>query len=152
VRERSASSRREGTGRRERNASTKKEEPEEPAPPAAPLPPDVDATDLYYSGKTKLANGDARGAIADLSLSLQARRSALTMVLLGQAYFDAGELGKAEKTLRAAGSHPDAMLLLATLYQQRGQTDKARQTWRAFIERHPQHPKADWARRILQTL
>ncbi len=126
-----------------------------PAEPEISLPPPtpgLDATDLYYAGKRKLEARDAPGAIADLAASLAARSSVRTMALLGRAYFDAGQLSRAEAILRKADSYPDAMLLLAQLYQQQGKLKQAKQVYKNFIERHPGHPKTPWAQRMGETL
>jgi len=112
----------------------------------------ADATELYYSGKRKLDAGDAAGAIADLKASQRARASARTLTLLGRAHFDAGELSAAAKALRQAGSHDDAQLLLATLYQQTGKTSQARKVYEAFLKAHPDHKRAAWVRNLLQSL
>jgi outer membrane protein assembly factor BamD (BamD/ComL family) len=116
------------------------------------VPAGADATDLYYQGERKMKAGDFAGAIADLRASLSLRRSLLTLTTLGQAYFDAGDLKNAERTLRRAGSYPRAMLLLARLHQQRGQTSKAREVYKRFVAQHPNHSKAAWARTMVDAL
>lgn len=127
------------------------------APPPALAPPSVNtdglgATDLFYQGKDQLRAGNPQAAIVSLSASQRLRPSGRTLALLGQAYFDASNFKSAEQTLRAAGTNPDAMLLLATLYQQLGKTANTRKVYTAFLATHPQHPRAAWVRQILKTL
>ncbi|MCO4760149.1 MAG: tetratricopeptide repeat protein [Myxococcales bacterium] len=117
-----------------------------------PLPPGKDATDLYYDGKRSLQARQYGAAIASLRASQQLRSSARTLTLLGRAYFDANRLKDAERALRKAGSRADALILLATLYQQQGRSARARRTYKALLTHHPNHPRADFARRMLKTL
>ena len=121
------------------------------AEPAGPAPTG-DATDLYYAGVQQLRSGNFNAAVVSLSASQRQRSSARTLAKLGQAYFDAGRLKEAEKTLRAAGRRPEAMLLLATLYQQTSRVDRTRKTYRAFLAHHPDHSRAGWVRKILKQL
>ena len=138
---------------RERSTPAEPRPMPEPTPePAVAVPEGADATDLYHSGKRKLQAGDYRGAIADLKASQQLRPSPRTLALLGQAYFDSNDLVLAEKTLQRAGAHDEAQLLLATLYQQTGRHPKARKVYEAFLAAHPDHPKAEWVRNLLETL
>ncbi len=116
------------------------------------VPEGADATDLYYGGKRKLDHGDFAGAIADLRASHKIRPSVRTLTLLGRAYFDSDQLGAAEKAFKAAGTYDEAMLLLGQLYQQSGKADKARKVYDKFLAAHPDHPKAEWVRKLLQTL
>jgi hypothetical protein len=139
-------------------ARTKEPKHAKPDPASDPIaapeppPPGADATDLLYSGKRKLDGGDLHGAIADLKVSQQLRPSPRTLTLLGRAYFDANELDQAAKVLKAAGSHDEAQLLLGTLHQQMGKTANAKKVFEAFLDKHPDHPKADWVRRLVETL
>ena len=116
------------------------------------VPDGADATDLYYSGKRKLDHGDFAGAIADLRASHKVRSSVRTLTLLGRAYFDSDQLGLAEKAFKSAGTYDEAMLLLGQLYQQAGKADKARKIYDKFLVAHPEHPKAEWVRKLLQAL
>ncbi|MBM4345066.1 MAG: tetratricopeptide repeat protein [Deltaproteobacteria bacterium] len=116
------------------------------------VPEGADATDLYYSGKRKLDHGDFAGAIADLRASHKVRASVRTLTLLGRAYFDSDQFALAEKAFKAAGTYDEAMLLLGQLYQQTGKADKARKVYDKFLAAHPDHPKAEWVRKLLQTL
>lgn len=120
-------------------------------PPAANIA-GMDATDLYHRGVQELKSGRAAAAVASLSASQRMRASRRTLVKLGHAYFDAGRLKDAEKTLQAAGRHPEAMLLLAVLYQQTSRVDSTRKTYTAFLTHHPNHPRAAWVRNILKRL
>lgn len=135
----------------EAKAEAKSTKPE-PAPATAATGEGEDATELYYRGKGKLDGGDLRGAIADLSASQRARSSTRTLTLLGRAYFDANDLGAATKVLKQAGSHDEAQLLLATLYQQTGKSPLARKVYEAFLKAHPEHPRAPWVRNLIQSL
>ena len=117
-----------------------------------PLPPGKDATDLYYEGKRALRARNYKAAIAALRASQQLRPSGRTLTLLGQAYFDANRVKDAEKALSRAGNRADALLLLATLYQQQGRSARARRAFKALLTYHPNHSRADWARRMLKTL
>ncbi len=123
-----------------------------PEPSAVPLPPGKDATDLYYEGKRALEARRYSAAIASLRASQQLRPSGRTLTLLGRTYFDAGRLKDAERALRRAGNRADALLLLATLYQQQGNSSRARRAYKALLTHHPDHPRADWVRRLLKTL
>lgn len=116
------------------------------------VPEGADATDLYYSGKRKLEQGDLNGAINDLRASQQLRHSVRTLTLLGRAYFDAGQMGPAEKVLKAAGTYDDAMLLLGQLYQSTGKSAQARKIYAQFLTLYPEHAKAEWVRKLLQAL
>ncbi|MSP92216.1 MAG: tetratricopeptide repeat protein [Myxococcales bacterium] len=116
------------------------------------IPEGADATDLLYSGKRKLEAGDLGGAIDELRASQQLRPSARTLTLLGRALFDNGDLAQAAKVLQQAGGLDDAQLLLGTLYQQTGKPDKARKVYEAFLAKHADHPKAEWVRRLVDTL
>lgn len=116
------------------------------------VPDGADATDLYYSGKRKLDHGDFAGAIADLRASHQVRASVRTLTLLGRAYFDSDQIAAAEKVLKAAGTYDEAMLLLGQLYQQSGKSAKARAIYEKFLQVHADHAKAEWVRKLLQTL
>ena len=116
------------------------------------VPDGADATDLYYSGKRKLDHGDFGGAIADLRASHKVRSSVRTLTLLGRAYFDSDQFGMAEKVFKSAGTYDEAMLLLGQLYQQAGKADKARKIYDKFLVAHPEHPKAEWVRKLLQAL
>ncbi|MBI5610590.1 MAG: tetratricopeptide repeat protein [Deltaproteobacteria bacterium] len=116
------------------------------------VPEGADATDLYYSGKRKLEHGDLNGAINDLRASQQLRHSVRTLTLLGRAYFDAGQMGPAEKALKAAGTYDDAMLLLGQLYQSTGKSAQARKIYAQFLTLYPDHAKAEWVRKLLQAL
>ncbi len=133
---------------------TRRAEPEPPAAAAggATVEPGLDATDLYYEGKRKLDAGKRDEAIALLNASLQRRASDRTRALLGRALFDAGRYGEAEKALRGATEHPDALLLLAQLYQHQGKASEARRTYTAFLTHHPNHAKAEWVRGMLRNL
>jgi TolA-binding protein len=125
-----------------------------PKPPAsaAALPSNLDATDLYHRGQTLLKQGKYSDAIANLSASQRMRPSARTLTKLGQAYFDAHQIKKAEQVLRRAGNHAPALLMLGTLYQQTGQQSRARQVYKGFLSRFPDHRRAGWVRTILQAL
>ena len=112
----------------------------------------MDATDLYHKGVQQLHNGQAKAATVTLSASQRLRPSARTLAKLGQAYMDAGKLKEAEKTLSAAGRRPEAMLLLAILFQQTSRVDRTRKTYNAFLTHHPNHPRAAWVRNILKQL
>ncbi len=116
------------------------------------VPEGADATDLYYSGKRKLEQGDLNGAINDLRASQQLRHSVRTLTLLGRAYFDAGQMGPAEKALKSAGNYDDAMLLLGQLYQSTGKSAQARKVYAQFLSLFPDHAKAEWVRKLLQAL
>ncbi len=145
---------------KEPKAPKEAKEPKESADPKAAkdpvgdvaVPEGADATDLYYSGKRKLDHGDFAGAIADLRASHKVRASVRTLTLLGRAYFDSDQFGLAEKSFKAAGAYDEAMLLLGQLYQQTGKADKARKVYDKFLAAHPDHPKAEWVRKLLQTL
>ena len=117
-----------------------------------PAPPGLDATDLYHLGERQLKQGKYNEAIASFNQSQKLRPSQRTLTKLGQAYFDAHKLKKAEQVLRRAGNHAPAMLMLGTLYQQTGQTARARQVYRSFLSRFPNHRRAAWVRTILQAL
>ena len=116
------------------------------------MPEGADATDLYYSGKRKLDSGDLSGAINDLRASNQLRHSVRTLTMLGRAYFDAGQMGPAEKALRSAGTFDEAMLLLGQLYQSTGKAAQARKVYAQFLTLYPEHAKAEWVRKLLQAL
>lgn len=116
------------------------------------IPEGADATDLYTSGKRKLAAGDYPGAIQDLRASNKLRYSVRTLTTLGRAYFDAGQMAQAEKSFKAAGTFDEAMLLLAQLYQQSGKPGQARKVYEHFLQIHADHPKAEWARKMVQAL
>ena len=137
-----------------RSAAKPRAEPKPAAvlPPAAAPPPGLDATDLYHRGASMLRQGRYKDAIAALTQAQKLRPSPRTLTLLGQAYFDAHQLKQAEQVLRKAGNHAPAMLMLGTLYQQRGQTVNARMTYKRFLERFPKHAKANWVRTILKAL
>jgi len=145
--------------KKERRTVSKRKKSPKPEPagkpvlaePAGPAPKG-DATDLYYAGLQQLRSGNFNAAIASLSASQRQRSSSRTLAKLGQAYFDAGKLTHAEKTLRAAGRRPEAMLLLATLYQQTSRVDRTRKTYQAFLTHHPDHSRAAWVRKILKRL
>jgi outer membrane protein assembly factor BamD (BamD/ComL family) len=111
-----------------------------------------DPTELYYSGKRKLDSGDMAGAIADLKASQAARYSVRALTLLGRAQFDANQIGAAEKSLKAAGTYDEAMLLLAKLYQQSGKPGQAKKVYEQFLQVHGDHSKAEWVRKILPSL
>lgn|GEM_PF-3535135 len=124
-----------------------------PAPPAgASPPPGLDATDLYHLGDQQLRQGKYSAAISSLAASHKMRPSKRTLTKLGQAYFDAQQLKKAENVLRRAGTHAPAMLMLGTLYQQTGQQSRARKVYKAFLTKYPNHKRATWVRTILQAL
>lgn len=125
-----------------------------PTPPASapPPPPGLDATDLYHLGESQLRQAKYAAAISSLTKSQQLRASPRTLTKLGQAYFDAHQLKKAESVLRRAGNHAPAMLMLGTLYQQTGQQTRARQVYKAFLARFADHRRAGWVRTILQAL
>lgn len=116
------------------------------------VPEGADATDLFTSGKRKLAAGDYAGAIGDLRASNKLRYSVRTLTTLGRAYFDAGQMAQAEKAFKAAGTFDEAMLLLAQLYQQTGKPGQARKVYEQFLAVHADHPKAEWARKMIQAL
>lgn len=116
------------------------------------IPEGADATDLYTSGKRKLTAGDYAGAIQDLRASNKLRYSVRTLTTLGRAYFDAGQMALAEKSFKAAGTFDEAMLLLAQLYQQTGKPGQARKVYEHFLQIHADHPKAEWARKMVQAL
>ncbi|MEY3013580.1 MAG: Tetratricopeptide repeat, partial [Pseudomonadota bacterium] len=118
----------------------------------AGVDPSLDATDLYYLGKRQLESGQRDAAIISLTASLQRRPSDRTRALLGRALFDAGRMSEAEKVLKRAPRHADALLLLATLYQHRGRVSDARRTYQAFLTHHADHQKAAWVRDLLRTL
>ncbi|HAN30950.1 MAG TPA: hypothetical protein DCQ06_05080 [Myxococcales bacterium] len=113
---------------------------------------ELDPTELLYQGKRACRMGRYKEAIRLLRISQRLRPSAQTLTLLGRAYFDAGQLKMAQKTLVKAGRGPEPLLLLATLYQQMGQAAKARKMYKAFLTYHPEHPKADRVRQRLRLL
>ncbi len=138
--------------RKERSKRVRKPRPALDDSASAPPPPGLDATDLFYRGKQQLSHGDLKGAISSLSASQRLRSSSRTLTKLGQAYFDLGKLKKAERTLRSAGKNPEAMLLLAALYQQTGRASKSAKVYKAFLNYHPDHRRANWVRGVLKTL
>ena len=140
------------TRRKKRSSSRAKPKPELEKEASVPPPPCLDATDLFYRGKQQLSQGNLKAAISSLSASQRLRSSSRTLTKLGQAYFDLGKLRKAEKTLRAAGKNPEAMLLLAALYQQTGKASKSTKVYKAFLNYHPDHRRANWVRGVLKTL
>jgi TolA-binding protein len=147
-----------------RKEPTRRKQPSRRKPPSVDKPgkpvlaesagpaPTGDATDLYYAGVQQLRSGDFNRAVASLSASQRLRSSSRTLAKLGQAYFDSGRLKEAEQTLRAAGRRPEAMLLLATLYQQTSRVDRTRKTYQAFLAHHPDHARAGWVRNMLKQL
>ncbi len=118
----------------------------------ANVDPSLDATDLYWKGKRELEAGKLDAAIVDLTASMQRRPSDRTGTLLGRALFDAGRLSDAERVLKAAPRHADALLLLATLYQHRGRSELARRAYTSLLTYFPDHPRATWVRSMLRTL
>lgn len=133
---------------------TKEIEPQPPASSAGAARVDsgLDATDLYYQGKRQLDSGQREDAIVSLTASLARRPSDRTRALLGRALFDAGRMAEAERVLRGAPIHAEALLLLAQLYQHRGKVSDARKAYKAFLTHNPDHPRADWVRDVLRTL
>ncbi len=135
----------------------KPDKPDQAEPPKGKVddivvPEGADATDLYTSGKRKLAAGDYAGAIMDLRASNKLRYSVRTLTTLGRAYFDAGQMAQAEKSFKSAGTFDEAMLLLAQLYQQSGKPGQARKVYEQFLQVHGDHPKAEWVRKMVQAL
>ena len=95
-----------------------------------------------------MSHGRYREAISALSTSTT--RPSTTTHPLGQAYFDAGQLKKAQKTLAKAARTQTRCCWLRSI--SRWAASKARRTYKAFLTYHPEHPKAERARQRLRLL
>ncbi|MCY1023101.1 serine/threonine-protein kinase [Pyxidicoccus sp. MSG2] len=89
-----------------------------------------------------------RGQIAEASLMVARAREQLNEAALTRNYWEA--LQTAERCLRLVPDHADCLMFSGTSLARMGRGDEAAVRYRRFVERHPNHPKAEQVRHILQ--